>query len=134
MTASRPSQSRIFILHNVLTVKEAEHIKSLGVIKGMEKALIIPYGQKNLVESTTRTNTAAWLEFGQDPIVRKLEVSLVWAKVHSLLRNFRPLTPHLFSLAGIAGGCHWDHARARRELAGTSLREHADVCGAPRLL
>lgn len=56
--------------------REAEHIKSLGVIKGMEKALIIPYGEKDLVESTTRTNTAAWLDFAQDPIVMKLEARL----------------------------------------------------------
>ena len=39
----------------------------------MEKALIIPYGGKELVESTTRTNTAAWLDYNQDPVVTRLE-------------------------------------------------------------
>jgi hypothetical protein len=46
----------------------------------MEKALIIPYGEKNLVESTTRTNTAAWIDFAQDPIVTKLEVSATFMR------------------------------------------------------
>ena len=64
---------RIYILHNVVTQEEAAHLKSLGVIKGMEKALIIPYGGKDLIESSTRTNTGAWLDFGQDEVVRKVE-------------------------------------------------------------
>mmetsp|Transcript_29404 Transcript_29404/g.77273 ORF Transcript_29404/g.77273 Transcript_29404/m.77273 type:complete len:203 (+) Transcript_29404:474-1082(+) len=45
----------------------------LGAQKGMEKALIIPYGQKHLTQSTTRTNSAAWLDFAQDAVVRKVE-------------------------------------------------------------
>eukprot|EP00960_Hanusia_phi_P026577 746332-Hanusia_phi.AAC.8 len=53
---------RIYILHNILNKEECESLKSLGVMAGMEKALIIPYGGKELVESSTRTNTAAWLE------------------------------------------------------------------------
>mmetsp|Transcript_15382 Transcript_15382/g.41782 ORF Transcript_15382/g.41782 Transcript_15382/m.41782 type:complete len:283 (+) Transcript_15382:61-909(+) len=64
---------RIYILHNVVTLEEAAHLKSLGIIKGMEKALIIPYGGKELVASTTRTNTGAWLDFQQDEVVRKVE-------------------------------------------------------------
>ena len=39
----------------------------------MEKALIQPYGKNELVESTTRTNTASWLGFHQDEIVRNVE-------------------------------------------------------------
>ena len=35
--------------------------------------MIIPYGGKELVESSTRTNTAAWLEFKQDEIVERVE-------------------------------------------------------------
>eukprot|EP00284_Hemiselmis_tepida_P017431 CAMPEP_0174921132 /NCGR_PEP_ID=MMETSP1355-20121228/4939_1 /TAXON_ID=464990 /ORGANISM="Hemiselmis tepida, Strain CCMP443" /LENGTH=311 /DNA_ID=CAMNT_0016166581 /DNA_START=53 /DNA_END=985 /DNA_ORIENTATION=+ len=72
-TVSDVPKSRIFILHNVVTANEAKHLKSLGLIKGMEKALIIPYGQKDLVESDTRTNTAAWLDFAHDHIVERLE-------------------------------------------------------------
>jgi len=64
---------RIYVLHNVVTKDEAAHLKSLGIIKGMEKALIIPYGGKDLVESSTRTNTGAWLDFAQDEVVRKVE-------------------------------------------------------------
>ena len=64
---------RIYILHNVVSKEEAAHLKSLGIIKGMEKALIIPYGGKDLIESSTRTNTAAWLDFAQDEVVRKVE-------------------------------------------------------------
>ncbi len=64
---------RIFVIHNLVTKEEAEHLKSLGLLKGMEKALIIPYGGKELIESSTRTNTAAWLDFQQDPVVSKVE-------------------------------------------------------------
>ncbi len=64
---------RIYVIHNLVTKEEAEHLKSLGLLKGMEKALIIPYGGKELIESTTRTNTAAWLDFQQDPVVTKVE-------------------------------------------------------------
>ncbi|EKX52107.1 hypothetical protein GUITHDRAFT_150687 [Guillardia theta CCMP2712] len=64
---------RIYVLHNILTKEECESLKSLGVMAGMEKALIIPYGGKELVESSTRTNTAAWLEYHQGPVVTKLE-------------------------------------------------------------
>lgn len=60
-------------MHNVVTEKEAAHLKSLGIIHGMENALIIPYGEKGLVQSSTRTNTAAWLMFGQDAVVRRVE-------------------------------------------------------------
>ncbi len=45
----------------------------LGAKKGMQKALIIPYGQKHLTQSSTRTNSAAWLDYGQDEVVRKVE-------------------------------------------------------------
>mmetsp|Transcript_24867 Transcript_24867/g.59703 ORF Transcript_24867/g.59703 Transcript_24867/m.59703 type:complete len:212 (-) Transcript_24867:508-1143(-) len=72
-TLSDVPKSRIFILHNVVSEREAKHLKSLGLIKGMEKALIIPYGEKDLVESETRTNTAAWLDFGHDRVVQRLE-------------------------------------------------------------
>mmetsp|Transcript_49750 Transcript_49750/g.121456 ORF Transcript_49750/g.121456 Transcript_49750/m.121456 type:complete len:314 (-) Transcript_49750:45-986(-) len=75
-TVSDHPNPRIFILHNLLTPTEAQHLKSLGLIKGMESALIIPYGQKDLVQSSTRTNTAAWLAFGQDAVVRRLEQAL----------------------------------------------------------
>jgi hypothetical protein len=64
---------RIYVIHNLVTKEEAEHLKSLGLLKGMEKALIIPYGGKQLIESSTRTNTAAWLDFQQDPVVTKVE-------------------------------------------------------------
>jgi len=72
-TVSDVPGPRIFILHNLLSKDECEHLKSLGVMTGMEKALIIPYGGKELVESTTRTNTAAWLDYNQDPVVTRLE-------------------------------------------------------------
>jgi len=72
-TVSDLPDPRIFILHNLLSKEECEHLKSLGVMTGMEKALIIPYGGKDLVESTTRTNTAAWLDYNQDDVVTRLE-------------------------------------------------------------
>jgi len=64
---------RIFIVHNLATKKECEHLKRLGIARGMERTKILPYGQKELVESSTRTNTGAWLEFGQDAVVSRIE-------------------------------------------------------------
>ena len=48
-----------------VTPEEAKHLMFLGVRKGMEKALIVPYGGKHLTQSSTRTNSAAWLDFAQ---------------------------------------------------------------------
>ena len=72
-TVSDVPGPRIYVLHNMLSAAECEHLKALGVMAGMEKALIIPYGGKDLVESTTRTNTAAWLDFQQDDVVSRVE-------------------------------------------------------------
>jgi len=75
-TISELPGPRIYIVHNLLSKSEREHIKSLGTKAGLEKALIIPYGGKDLVQSTTRTNTAAWLEFNQDETIGGLEKML----------------------------------------------------------
>eukprot|EP00292_Cryptomonas_paramecium_P008403 CAMPEP_0113691782 /NCGR_PEP_ID=MMETSP0038_2-20120614/18677_1 /TAXON_ID=2898 /ORGANISM="Cryptomonas paramecium" /LENGTH=279 /DNA_ID=CAMNT_0000613535 /DNA_START=30 /DNA_END=866 /DNA_ORIENTATION=+ /assembly_acc=CAM_ASM_000170 len=67
---------RIFIIHNLITLQECEHLINLGFQKGLEPALITPYGTHTLVESSTRTNKQAWLEFGQDSVVTRIEKTL----------------------------------------------------------
>jgi hypothetical protein len=39
----------------------------------MDVALITPYGSNKLVPSSSRTNTAAWLKYGQDAIIQSVE-------------------------------------------------------------
>jgi hypothetical protein len=46
-TISEVPGPRIYIIHNLLSKSEREHIKSLGTKAGLEKALIIPYGGKS---------------------------------------------------------------------------------------
>ena len=72
-TLSSAPEPRISLIHNLVTPEEAKHLMFLGAIKGMQKALIIPYGQKHLTQSSTRTNSAAWLDFGTDAVVGKVE-------------------------------------------------------------
>ena len=43
-TISEVPGPRIYIIHNLLSKSEREHIKALGTKAGLEKALIIPYG------------------------------------------------------------------------------------------
>lgn len=50
-------------VHNILSLSECDHLIALAKRHGMQKALIQPYGESGLVESSTRTNTAAWLNF-----------------------------------------------------------------------
>lgn len=47
--------------------------------QGMSEALITPYGSSQLVPSTTRTNTAAWLDFNQNELVARIEGKLAEA-------------------------------------------------------
>ena len=56
---------RIFLVENLLTHAECDHLIKAGEDKGMDVALITPYGSNKLVPSSTRTNTAAWLTYGQ---------------------------------------------------------------------
>mmetsp|Transcript_19770 Transcript_19770/g.48520 ORF Transcript_19770/g.48520 Transcript_19770/m.48520 type:complete len:308 (+) Transcript_19770:212-1135(+) len=67
---------RIFRIHNLLTATECDHLIDLGVQKGLTTALITPYGTHDLVASSTRTNTQAWLDFKQDAIVSYVEDTL----------------------------------------------------------
>ncbi|EKX39441.1 hypothetical protein GUITHDRAFT_114401 [Guillardia theta CCMP2712] len=64
---------RIFIVHNLLTEEECDHLVSLALQKGLSASLITPYGTNKLVESTTRTNKQAWLDFQQDDVVKRVE-------------------------------------------------------------
>mmetsp|Transcript_31800 Transcript_31800/g.64491 ORF Transcript_31800/g.64491 Transcript_31800/m.64491 type:complete len:325 (+) Transcript_31800:117-1091(+) len=64
---------RIVVLHNMLSAVECEHLIELANDTGMEVALIQPYGSHELVPSSTRTNTQAWLEPRQDAIVAAVE-------------------------------------------------------------
>jgi hypothetical protein len=65
-----------FVLHNLITQDEVELLMQYGKDKGMSEALITPYGSNQLVPSTTRTNTAAWLDFQQNELVKKIEDKL----------------------------------------------------------
>ncbi len=42
----------------------------------MQRAQIIPYGGNQLIDSSTRTNTAAWLNYHQDAVVTRVENEL----------------------------------------------------------
>jgi len=70
------TEPRIFRIHDLLTPTECDHLIKLGVEKGLKTALITPYGTHELVESTTRTNKQAWLDYGQDAVVSYLEETL----------------------------------------------------------
>lgn len=52
---------KIMYVHNLISREAAEHLISLASIKGMERAVITPYGSSQLTVSTVRTNSAAWL-------------------------------------------------------------------------
>jgi hypothetical protein len=67
------------VLHNLATQEEVEMLMQYGKDKGMSEALITPYGSNQLVPSTTRTNTAAWLDFQQNELVKKIEDKLAEA-------------------------------------------------------
>ena len=67
---------RVFRIRNLLTKQECEHLMLLAFRKGLSKTMIMPYGTHKLVESTTRTNDGAWLDFLQDDVVRRLEETL----------------------------------------------------------
>jgi hypothetical protein len=69
----RPSYHDRFVLHNLISDVEVEQLISTATRKGMSEALITPYGSNDLVPSSTRTNTAAWLDFQQDGLVSKIE-------------------------------------------------------------
>jgi len=60
-------------VHNLISPSECQHLIKLAKSKGMVKALITPYGGTGLVESSTRTNTMAWLDFREDGVVASLE-------------------------------------------------------------
>jgi len=66
-------EPRVFLVHNILSLSECDHLIALAKRHGMQKALIQPYGESGLVESSTRTNTAAWLNFKEDSVVASLE-------------------------------------------------------------
>ena len=66
-------EPRVFIIHNLLSDTECEHLIALALKRGLKASLITPYGSHDLVESTTRTNKQAWLEFGEDAIVKNVE-------------------------------------------------------------
>eukprot|EP00960_Hanusia_phi_P038357 753396-Hanusia_phi.AAC.2 len=67
---------RVFRIRNLLTKQECEHLMLMAFRKGLSKTMIMPYGTHKLVESSTRTNDGAWLEFLQDDVVRRLEETL----------------------------------------------------------
>eukprot|EP00288_Rhodomonas_lens_P012621 CAMPEP_0177710196 /NCGR_PEP_ID=MMETSP0484_2-20121128/11206_1 /TAXON_ID=354590 /ORGANISM="Rhodomonas lens, Strain RHODO" /LENGTH=325 /DNA_ID=CAMNT_0019221861 /DNA_START=352 /DNA_END=1329 /DNA_ORIENTATION=- len=64
---------RIVVIHNMLSHSECDHLINLAKAEGMDVALIQPYGSHELVPSSTRTNTQAWLEPRQDAIVADIE-------------------------------------------------------------
>ena len=66
-------EPRIFVIHDLLNDAECEHLIALALSKGLKKSLITPYGSHDLVESSTRTNRQAWLEYGEDHIVKGIE-------------------------------------------------------------
>mmetsp|Transcript_4640 Transcript_4640/g.10272 ORF Transcript_4640/g.10272 Transcript_4640/m.10272 type:complete len:333 (-) Transcript_4640:2-1000(-) len=70
------SEPRIFIIHNLISQAECEHLISLAKEKGLQAALITPYGTHTLVESSTRTNKQAWLDYAQDRVVSRIEKTL----------------------------------------------------------
>ena len=62
-----------------------DHLIQLGISKGMQRAQIIPYGGNQLIDSSTRTNTAAWLNYHQDAVVTRIENELAkYTKTHPL--------------------------------------------------
>jgi prolyl 4-hydroxylase len=69
----RPCHHNRFVLHNLISDAEVEQLIATATRKGMSEALITPYGSNDLVPSSTRTNTAAWLDFQQDGLVSKIE-------------------------------------------------------------
>lgn len=66
-------EPRIFIVHNIINDAECEHLIALALKRGLQKSLITPYGSHNLVESSTRTNMQAWLEYAEDAVVIGIE-------------------------------------------------------------
>lgn len=66
-------EPRVFIVHDLLSEQECEHLIALALKRGLQNSLITPYGSHELVESSTRTNKQAWLEFGEDKIVKGIE-------------------------------------------------------------
>ncbi len=83
-TAADPFFVRIARL--LLTgIRRCDHLIQLGIDKGMQRAQIIPYGGNQLIDSSTRTNTAAWLNYNQDAVVTRIENELArYTKTHPL--------------------------------------------------
>ncbi len=66
-------------------IRRCDHLIQLGIDKGMQRAQIIPYGGNQLIDSSTRTNTAAWLNYNQDAVVTRIENELArYTKTHPL--------------------------------------------------
>jgi hypothetical protein len=66
-------EPRIFIVHDLVNEAECAHLIALALKRGLQNSLITPYGSHDLVESTTRTNKQAWLEYAEDAIVTTVE-------------------------------------------------------------
>lgn len=73
VSGTNVGEPRIFVIHDLLGDSECEHLIALALKRGLKSSLITPYGSHDLVESTTRTNKQAWLEFGEDAIVKGIE-------------------------------------------------------------
>jgi hypothetical protein len=73
VSGASADEPRIFVVHNLLSDAECDHLISLALKRGLKNSLITPYGSHDLVESTTRTNKQAWLEYGEDDVVRGIE-------------------------------------------------------------
>ena len=73
VSGTTKDEPRIFIVHDILSPTECEHLIALALKRGLKNSLITPYGSHELVESTTRTNKQAWLEYGEDTIVTGIE-------------------------------------------------------------
>jgi hypothetical protein len=132
-TLSKDPEPRVSLIHNLVTPEEAKHLIFLGAKKGMQKALIIPYGQKHLTQSTTRTNSAAWLDFGQDDVVKKVEKA--YAEITGLPEengeNLQVCPPLSRFIASFFLAFTF---RPPRVLADPALSAGRALPGAPRLL
>jgi prolyl 4-hydroxylase len=75
----------IFCVRSYGAFCRCDHLIQLGIEKGMQRAQIIPYGGNQLIDSSTRTNTAAWLNYHQDAVVARIENSIAsFTKTHPL--------------------------------------------------
>eukprot|EP00960_Hanusia_phi_P060159 764419-Hanusia_phi.AAC.6 len=116
---------RIFIIHNLLTEDECDHLVALALKKGLSASLITPYGTNKLVESTTRTNKQAWLDFQQDDIVKRIE-----DKIAKITKTTPEQGENLQVRLCSKASAPVPHPAP----SGPPLRQGAAVHGAPRLL